>query len=52
MTERLSLHFKPVNPRRNQPRIFTRSTGVETPILWSPDAKSLLMGKDPDAWKD
>ena len=52
MTERLSLHFKPVNLKRNQPWIFTRSTDAEAPILWSPDAKSLLMGKDPDDRKD
>ena len=26
--------------------------GAEAPILWSPDAKSQLMRKDPDAWKD
>ena len=25
---------------------------VETPILWPPDAKNLLIGKDPDAGKD
>ena len=25
---------------------------VETPTLWQPDAKSRLIGKDPDAWKD
>ena len=25
---------------------------AETPLLWSPDAKSLLIGKDPDAEKD
>ena len=25
---------------------------VETPILWPPDGKSRLMGKDPDAGKD
>ena len=24
----------------------------ETPLLWPPDAKSQLIGKDPDAWKD
>ena len=52
MTERLSLHFKPVNPKRNQPWIFTRSTDAEAPILWSLDAKSVLMGKDPDVRKD
>ena len=25
---------------------------AEAPILWPPDAKSGLTGKDPDAWKD
>ena len=25
---------------------------AETPILWPPDAKSRLLGKDPDAGKD
>ena len=25
---------------------------AETPILWTPDAKSRLIGKDPDAGKD
>ena len=25
---------------------------VEAPILWTPDAKSRLIGKDPDAGKD
>ena len=27
-------------------------TNAETPILWPPDAKSWLIGKDPDAGKD
>ena len=27
-------------------------TDVETPILWLPDAKNRLIGKDPDAGKD
>ena len=27
-------------------------TNVEAPILWSPDAKNQLTGKDPDAVKD
>ena len=26
-------------------------TDVEAPILWAPDVKSWLIGKDPDAWK-
>ena len=25
---------------------------AEAPIIWLPDAKSQLLGKDPDAWKD
>ena len=25
---------------------------ISPPILWPPDAKSQLIGKDPDAWKD
>ena len=25
---------------------------AETPILWLPHAKSLIIGKDPDAWRD
>ena len=42
----------PVNPKRNQPWIFIRRTDAETPILWPPDAKSQLIGKDPDDEKD
>ena len=25
---------------------------AETPILWPPDAKNRLIGKNPDVWKD
>ena len=44
----------PVNPKGNQPWISIRRTDAEaeTPILWPPDAKSWLVGKDPDAGKD
>ena len=44
----------PVNPKGNQPWIFTGRTDAEAeaPILWLPDAKSWLIGKDPDAGKD
>ena len=44
----------PVNPKENQPGIFTERTDVEAeaPILWPPDAKSQLIGIDPDAGKD
>ena len=46
-----SKEIKPVNPKGNQPWIFTRRTDVEVeaPIL---DGKSWLTGKDPDAGKD
>ena len=36
----------------NQPWIFIERTVAEAPILWPPDAKSRLIGKDPDAGKD
>ena len=43
-----------VNPKGNQSLIFTGMTDVEdeTPILWPPDAKNWLVGKDSDAGKD
>ena len=43
--------IKPVHPKRNQSCIFTGRTDVEaeTPILWPPDGKNRLIGKDPDA---
>ena len=46
--------IKPVHPKGNQSWIFTGKTDAEaeTPILWSPDAKNWLIGKDPDAGKD
>ena len=44
--------IKPVNPKGNQPWIFTGRTDAEAPILWPPDGKSWLIGKDPDAGKD
>ena len=44
--------IKPVNPKGNQPWIFIGRTDAEAPILWPPDAKSWLIGKDPDAGKD
>ena len=48
------MEIKPVNPKGNQPWIFIGRTDAEaeTPILWPPDAKSWLFGKDPDAGKD
>ena len=44
--------IKPVYPKGNQPWIFTASTDAEAPILWPPDRKSLLTGKDCYAVKD
>ncbi|MCQ5247178.1 hypothetical protein NE548_09575, partial [Lactobacillus gasseri] len=44
--------IKPVTPKGNQPRIFIGRTDAEAPILWPPNAKSQLIGKDPDAGKD
>ena len=43
-----------VNPKGNQSRTFIGRTNAEaqTPILWPPDAKNRLTGKDPDAGKD
>ena len=44
--------IQPVNPKGNQSGIFIGRTEAEVPILWSPDAKSWLIRKDPDAGKD
>ena len=47
--------IKPVNPKGNQPWIFTGRTEAkaeaESPIVWPPDVKNWLIGKDPDAGK-
>ena len=44
---------KPVNPKENQSYIFIgrTDTEAETLILWPPDAKSRITGKDPGAGK-
>ena len=49
-----SKEIKPGNPKGNQPGIFIGRTDAEAevPILWPPDVKSQLIGKDPDAGKD
>ena len=44
--------IKPVNPKGNQPRICIWRTDTEAPILWPPDSKSLLVGKDSDSGKE
>ena len=49
-----SEEIKPVSPEGNQPQVFIGRTDgeAEAPILWPPDTKSRLTGKDPDAGKD
>ena len=46
--------IKPVNPKENQSWIFIGRTDAEaeTPILWPPDVKNWIFGKDPGAGKD
>ena len=46
--------IQPVHPKGNQSWMFIGRTNaeVETPILWPPDVKNWLTGKDPDAGKD
>ena len=43
-----------VHRKGDQSRVFIGRTDAEaeTPILWPPDVKSLLIGRDPDAGKD
>ena len=49
-----SKEIKPVNPKGNQHWILIGriDAEVEAPIVWPPDVKSQLIGKDPDAGKD
>ena len=47
-----SKEIKPVNHKENQPWIFIGRTEAEAPILWPPDVKNWVIGKDPDAGKD
>ena len=49
-----SKEIRSVNPKGSQPWILFGRTSVEAkaPILWPPDAKSRLIGKDPDPGKD
>ena len=46
--------IKPVSPKGSQSWIFIGRTDAESeaPVLWSPDAKNWLTGKDPDAGND
>ena len=45
--------IQPVSPKGNQSWVFIGMTDVEaeTPVLWPPDTKNLLIRKDPDAGK-
>ena len=46
--------IQPVHPKGDQSWVFSgrNDAEAETPILWPPDAKSWLFGKDPDAGRD
>ena len=46
--------IKPINPKGTQSWLFTAKTDAEAeaPILWPRNAKSWLIGKDPDVGKD
>ena len=50
----LDCEIKPVSPKGNQPWIFIGRTDAEAeaPTLWPPNAKSWVIGKDPDVEKD
>ena len=49
-----SKEIKPINPKGNQPWIFIGRSDAEAeaPILWPPDVKNRLIGKDPNSGKD
>ena len=49
-----AVKIKPVNPKEKPPWILIGSNDVEAAalVLWPPDAKSWLIGNDPDAAKD
>ena len=46
--------IQPVNPKGNQSEVFIGRTDAkaEAPILWPPDVKRFLIGKDPDPGKN
>ena len=46
--------IQPVRPKGDQSSVFIGRTDAETetPILWPPDVKNSLIGKDPDVGKD
>ena len=49
-----SKEIKSANPKGNQPWVLIGRTDAEAeaPMLWPPDKKSQLIGKDPDSGKD
>ena len=54
-----SKEIKPVHPKGDQAWLFNWAEYIrradaeaEVPVLWPPDVKSQLIGKDPDAGKD
>ena len=49
-----SKEMKPINPKGNQSWIFTGRVDAEAeaPILWIPESKSQLIGRDSDTGKD
>ena len=44
--------IQPVHPKGDPSCILIGRTDAEAPILWSPDMKNLLIGKDPGAGTD
>ena len=46
--------IQPVHPKGDQSWVFIGRTDAEaeTPILWPPDTKSCLTGKDPDVGRE
>ena len=47
-----SKEIKPVNLKGNHPWIYIGRTDAEALVLWPPDVKNWLIGKDPDSGKD
>ena len=46
--------IQPSHPKGDQSWVFIGRTDAEaeTPVLWPPDVKSWVIGKDPDTWRD
>ena len=43
--------IKPINPKGDQSWIFIGRTDAEAPVLWPPDTKNWLIGKETWCWK-